>query len=132
MKNIMVFDMNDTGSQPELSEGVFQFRIKAISLEENVLTAYGMSERITILFRVKTDDGWRSYRKNLYPSKNANSQYRRFMGMVAEAYGKSRFDIGELVNAKGKLEIIHEEKDGRVYANINRFVRLTVPEETAE
>ena len=50
MKNIMVFDMNDTGSQPELSEGVFQFRIKAITLEENVLTAYGMSERITILF----------------------------------------------------------------------------------
>lgn len=133
MKNIMVFDTNDTGMNPELPEGVFRFRIREISYEENALTAYGMSERLTIHFRVKTDEGWQNYRKNLYPSKNANSQYRKFMTMVAEAYGKTRFDVGELVNARGKFEIIHEEKDGRVYANIKRFLTLNgAPEETAE
>ena len=108
---------------PELPEGVFRFRIREISYEENALTAYGMSERLTIHFRVKTDEGWQNYRKNLYPSKNVNSQYRKFMNMVAEAYGKPRFDVGELVNAKGKFEIIHEEKDGHVLTLVENLQR---------
>lgn len=129
MESIYRFTLNP---KPEFEEGTYSYRIKDIISEDSIPTHYGMRQRIRILFRLKTDSGWKDYSQILYPNKKPDSYFFKFMSMLADVYDHEEFDLVELIGAKGKLKLKHEEVKGTLYSNIDSFINLQLPKENSE
>lgn len=105
--------------EAEIPEGQYQYQIKDIQIEHNVLTNYGAKQKIGFFFDITIDDVKKEFSKSFYYSKYPESRFMKFMMIICKAYNKNKFNLQELIGTTGILTIKHgKDEQGNVYENI--------------
>ncbi|MBE6905028.1 MAG: hypothetical protein E7476_01940 [Ruminococcaceae bacterium] len=117
-----LFDFSLT-REAEIPEGQYPYTLSNIDVEHNVLTDYGVKQRISFVFELQIGDETKSIKKSFYYSKHPESRFMKFMEIICKAYQKRKLNLQELIGTYGSLKIEHgADETGNVYENITDII----------
>ena len=127
-----LFDFSLT-REAEIPEGEYPYKIINIEVQHNVLTDYGVKQKISFYFELKIDEEIKNIEKSFYYSKYPTSRFMLFMTIICKAYNTKKLNLEELIGSYGTLSIAHgKDDDGNVFENITEIVPVLGKESKPE
>ncbi len=130
MDSILNFSMN---REAEIKEGKYPYALTDVQLEHDVLTDYGIKQKISFTFGLNIDEETKVVTKKFYYSKHKDSRFMKFMAIICKAYNTKKLNLQELIGTCGTLSITHGmDDDGNVFENITEIFPDIVEESNTE
>ncbi|WP_242396682.1 hypothetical protein [Clostridium butyricum] len=97
--------------QTIVDEGRYDFVVRALDIERNVSTAYGVKDKLVIEFNIKRVEDGEDVEYNLKQKYNiSNDVTSRFFEVYKDLTGQEpsgKVNLRNLLNVKGKCEVKH-------------------------
>ena len=109
--------------EADFVEGTYEYKVVDIQLVRNVLTSYGLKDKITFVFDLIVDNQSKTLTQCFFNSKHSESRCMKFMTMICKAYGIRKFDSQTLIETTGQLTIKHNtDENGNIYESVESIV----------
>ncbi|MEM1485550.1 hypothetical protein V6615_11825 [Oscillospiraceae bacterium PP1C4] len=109
--------------EAEIPEGQHPYKLINIEVQRDVLTDYGVKQRLSFTFELPIGEETKNLVKSFYYSKHSESRFMKFMAIICKGYNTQKLNLQELIGTSGTLTISHGVDDnGNVFENITEII----------
>lgn len=119
MQNIFEFNLN---READIAEGTYKYTLSDIKAEHNVVTTYGIKDKVCFTFELVVEEEIKTITKRFNYSKHPDSLFMMFMTIICNGYKTTKLNLQTLIGTKGELTIEHStDEEGNVFENITEM-----------
>lgn len=105
--------------QPKVEKGIYPYKIKSITKEDKVPTAFGVKDKVVITYSIDYKGSVVDVVDKLNVSKGSESRLMKFITQLCKAYSVNKINLMELIGTEGNVEIENvSDEAGNVFERV--------------